>query len=362
MREKINVGILGATGTVGQRFIALLDNHPWFEVVSVSASPRSAGKTYQNTVQDRWVMTESIPQNIAQLVVQDVQKDIKDIANNTQLVFSALDMDKESICEIENAYATLGVGVISNNSAHRWTPDVPMIMPEINPEHAQLIDVQRKNRDFQETGFIAVKPNCSIQSYVPVISALTKFEPTDISVTNLQAISGAGKTFETWSEMVENIIPYINGEEEKSEQEPLKILGTIQSGEVKNADMPNISATCIRVPVLDGHMASVSIKFKNKPNRSEIINAIENFDNPIAQHNLPSAPKQLMKYIDKEDRPQAKLDCDYEDGMGVTVGRLRESNSESFDWQFIALAHNTIRGAAGGAILMAELLKAKKYL
>lgn len=357
--KKFNVGILGGTGMVGQRFITLLEKHPWFTVVSLAASPRSAGKKYAEAVAGRWKMDTAVPESIAGLPVRVVGEDIQKIAKEVDFVFSALEMDKEEIKRIEIAYAEAGIPVVSNNSAHRWTPDVPMIMPEINPEQIKLIDIQRKNRGWKK-GLIAVKPNCSIQSYVSVLTALQEFKPLKVSVTSLQAISGAGKTFQTWPEMIDNVIPLIGGEEEKSEKEPMKVWGKITNGKLQIAENPVISATCIRVPVTNGHMANVAVTFENKPTKEEILTAVKAYKNPIASLHLPSAPKQLIKYFEEENRPQTALDRDYEHGMGITMGRLRED--KYFDWQFISLAHNTIRGAAGGAVLMAEFLAAKKYI
>ncbi len=348
---EIKVGILGATGMVGQRFLELLTNHPWFKVVCVAASPQSAGRTYEEAVTGRWKMNSIIPENIKDLIVRRVEEDMANIAREVDLVFCALDMEKEDVRRIEEKYASLDIAVISNNSAHRWTEDVPMIIPEVNPHHIQLIDTQRQNRGWKN-GLIAVKPNCSIQSYVIILTALKLFNPKNIRVVSLQAISGAGKTFTDWPDMIDNVIPYISGEESKSEREPLKIWGeTIK---------PIISATCIRVPVSDGHMVSISVSFETKPSREQILEAINNYSNPLAELDLPSAPKQLIQYIEEENRPQTKLDRDYEHGMGITMGRLQED--KHFDWRFIALAHNTIRGAAGGAILMAELLVKKGYV
>jgi len=357
--KKLNVGILGATGMVGQRFISLLENHPWFIVKVVAASPNSAGRRYGDVVKDKWKMEVPIPKSVKKLIVKEVNKDMKDICGEVDFVFSALDMDKKSIIEIEEGYASLNVPVVSNNSAHRWTSDVPMIIPEINPNHVKLLDVQRKNRNWKK-GFIAVKPNCSIQSYIPIIKALEEFNPQNVIVTTLQAISGAGKNFESWPEMNGNVIPLISGEEEKSEKEPLKVLGKIEDDELILAKLPLISASCIRVPVLDGHMASVSMELSKKVSKDEIIAAINNFNNPISKLRLPSAPKQFLKYFEEEDRPQTKIDIDFEGGMGITVGRLRQDSI--LGWKLIALSHNTIRGAAGGAVLVAELLMAKGYL
>ncbi len=355
---KMKVGILGATGMVGQRFITLLENHPWFEVSCVAASPNSAGKRYAEAVKGRWKMQENVPIRTGMLVVKKVEEDIGEICRQVDFVFSALDMEKEKIKEIEEAYASRDIPVVSNNSAHRWTEDVPMIIPEINPEHVKMIDIQRKRRKWKK-GFIVVKPNCSIQSYVPVMKALEKYKPSKLIVTTLQAVSGAGRTLEGWPEMNENVIPFIKNEEEKSEQEPLKILGKIQNGKLKFAKYPLISATCIRVPVEYGHMASVEIKLGKKINKKKFIDAISSF-NPILKLNLPSSPKEFIKYFEDENRPQTRLDSDFEDGMGIAVGRLRQD--KIFGWKFVALSHNTVRGAAGGAILLAELLKAKGYI
>jgi len=356
--KKIKVGILGATGMVGQRFVSLLENHPWFEVVSVAASPRSAGKTYLEAVKGRWVMPTGIPKDVKKLIVKKVEDDIDEITKEVDLVFSALDMDNKKIRKIEEAYAAKDAPVISNNSAHRWTEDVPMIIPEVNPEHVKLIDIQRKNRGWNK-GLIVVKPNCSVQSYVPIIKALEKYGPKRVIVTALQAISGASKTFQTFPEIIDNVIPYIKNEEEKSEKEPMKILGNIVSDKIKLANKPNISATCIRVAVSDGHMTSVDIELEKDIDSDEFIKVIKNYKNPIAELNLPSSPKQFIKYFNEEDRPQTKLDRDFGDGMEISVGRLRK---DSFGWKFVSLSHNTIRGAAGGAILTAELLIAKGYL
>ena len=357
--KKLRVGILGATGMVGQRFVTLLADHPWFAITALAASPRSAGKLYHEAVAGHWSMAVPVPSNLAQLRVKDVQADLTAICDEVDLVFCALDLDKPTIQQIEIDYAAAGIAVISNNSAHRWTPDVPMLMPEVNPGHAELINIQRKNRGWS-TGLIAVKPNCSIQSYVSILTALSAFNPTAVAVTSLQAISGAGKTFATWPEMVDNVIPLIKGEEDKSEREPLKIWGQLAEGTIQLAITPRIAATCIRVPVTDGHLANVSVRFEQKPTREAILEAINNFSNPIANLNLPSAPKKFITYLTEDDRPQTRLDRDAGHGMGITMGRLRED--PHFHWQFIALSHNTLRGAAGGAVLMAEFLVAKGYI
>ncbi len=361
MAKKLRTGILGATGMVGQRFVTLLADHPWFEVVAVAASPRSAGRAYAEAVAGRWAtaMAAEVPPAIAGLTVRDVQADLTSLAAATDVVFCALDLDKPAIRRIEEDYAAAGVAVISNNSAHRLTGDVPMLMPEVNPHHAELIHAQRRNRSWT-TGLIAVKPNCSIQSYVSVLTALAQLQPTEVSVVSLQAISGAGKTFATWPEMTDNVIPLIGGEEDKSEREPLKIWGRLTDGRIQEATSPTISATCIRVPVTDGHLASVSVKFADNPTQAQILDAINTFENPLTKLKLPSAPTQLIKYFDEPDRPQIRLDRDFEHGMGVTMGRLRVDPLAH--WKFVTLAHNTVRGAAGGAVLMAEYLVAAGYI
>lgn len=359
-QAKLRVGILGATGMVGQRFVTLLANHPWYDVVVVAASPASAGKTYKIAVENKWQMEVRAPKNIENLTVAAVEEDLNKIVQQVDLVFCALDMDKQDIIRIENAYASAEVAVISNNSANRWTPDVPMIMPELNGEHAKLIEIQRKRRGWKR-GLIAVKPNCSIQSYTSILTALAKLEPTKVEVCSLQAISGAGKTFETWPQMIDNVIPLIGGEEEKSEKEPLKIWGKIEGDELKLAISPKIGATCIRVPVTNGHMASVGVNFANKVSKEEILTAIAEFGNPLSKFALPSSPKgNLITYFEEENRPQTATDRMQERGMGITMGRLRPG--VNFDWQFVALSHNTIRGAAGGAVLMAEYLTKKGYV
>ena len=355
---KIDVGVLGATGMVGQRFVSLLDGHPWFKVAVVAASPSTAGKTYSEAVKDRWIIEKDVPKSTSKLVLKTVEDDMEEIAKEVSVVFSAFDLDKDAIKRIEEGYAKLGVAVISNNSAHRWTDDVPMIMPEINPDHVELIDAQRKKRKWK--GLIAVKPNCSLQSYVPVVKALEEYGVSKVEVTTLQALSGAGKTHETWPEMADNVNPLIGGEEGKSEDEPLKIFGSIKNGKIVNASDISISATCIRVPVSNGHMASVALSLDKDISEKEFISALNSFNNPIKDLGLPSAPEPMIKYFKEEDRPQTKLDRDFEDGMGITVGRLRKD--PVLGWKLVALSHNTIRGAAGGAILVAELLKAKGYI
>lgn len=358
MNEKLKVGILGATGMVGQRFISLLENHPWYEVVTVAASSRSAGKTYEEAVGSRWKLDTPMPENVKKLVVMNVNE-IEAVAATVDFVFSAVDMTKEEIRAIEDAYAKAEIPVVSNNSAHRWTPDVPMIIPEINPEHAEVIEFQKK-RLGTKRGFVAVKPNCSIQSYTPALHALKEFGPKVVVATTYQAISGAGKTFKDWPEMIDNIIPYIGGEEEKSEQEPLRIWGKLEDGVIKKAEAPVITTQCIRVPVSNGHTAAVFVSFDKKPSKEEIINRWESFEGEPQRLKLPSAPKKFIKYFEEDNRPQAALDRDYENGMGVTLGRLREDTV--YDYKFVGLSHNTIRGAAGGAVLCAELLTAKGYI
>ena len=358
MKEKLRVGVLGATGMVGQRFVSLLADHPWYDVVTVAASPRSAGKTYEEAVGGRWKLDTPMPEHVKNLVVKDLHN-IEEVVADVDFVFSAVDMTKDEIRAIEEAYAKAEVPVVSNNSAHRWTPDVPMMIPELNPEHAEVIEFQKK-RLGTKRGFIAVKPNCSIQSYTPAFHALREFGIKTAMVTTYQAISGAGKTFKDWPEMVDNVIPYIGGEEEKSEQEPLKIWGKIEDGVIKKAEGPVITSQCIRVPVTNGHTAAVFVSFEKKPTKEEILERWANFEGEPQRLGLPSAPKPFLKYFEENDRPQAKLDRDYENGMGVTLGRLREDTV--FDYKFVGLSHNTVRGAAGGAILCAELLTAKGYI
>ena len=358
MKKKLRVGVLGATGMVGQRFISLLAEHPWYEVVTVAASPRSAGKTYEEAVGDRWKMQTPMPENVKKLVVMNVNE-VEKVAAGVDFVFSAVDMTKEEIRAIEEAYAKTETPVVSNNSAHRWTPDVPMVIPEVNPEHFQVIEFQKK-RLGTKRGFIAVKPNCSIQSYAPVLAAWREFEPYEGVATTYQAISGAGKTFKDWPEMVENIIPYIGGEEEKSEQEPLRILGELKDGVIVKASEPVITCQCIRVPVLDGHTAAVFVKFRKKPTKEQLIEKLRAFSGLPQELELPSAPKQFIQYLEEDNRPQVKLDVDFERGMGVSIGRLREDTV--YDYKFVGLSHNTLRGAAGGAVLCAELLTAQGYI
>ncbi len=358
MSEKLKVGILGGTGMVGQRFIALLENHPWFEVTTIAASPRSAGKTYEDAVGDRWKMDTPMPEAVKKIKVMNVNE-VEAVASQVDFVFSAVDMSKNEIKKIEEEYAKTETPVVSNNSAHRWTPDVPMMVPEINPEHVAVIEAQKK-RLGTKRGFIAVKPNCSIQSYAPVLTAWKEFEPYEVVATTYQAISGAGKTFKDWPEMVGNIIPYIGGEEEKSEKEPLRLWGEVKDGEIVPATSPVITCQCIRVPVLNGHTAAVFVKFKKKPTKEQLIEKLTSFSGVPQELNLPSAPKQFIQYMEEDNRPQVTLDVDYENGMGISVGRLREDTV--YDWKFVGLSHNTVRGAAGGAVLCAELLKAKGFI
>ncbi len=358
MEKKLRVGILGATGMVGQRFISLLENHPWYEVVTVAASPRSAGKTYEEAVGDRWKMTTPMPEAVKKLVVMNVNE-VEKVAAGVDFVFSAVDMTKDEIRAIEEEYAKTETPVVSNNSAHRWTPDVPMVVPEVNPEHFDVIQFQKK-RLGTTRGFIAVKPNCSIQSYAPVLTAWMEYEPYEVVATTYQAISGAGKTFKDWPEMEGNIIPYIGGEEEKSEQEPLRIWGHIENGQIVKAASPVITCQCIRVPVLNGHTAAVFVKFKKKPTKEQLIEKLVNFKGVPQELELPSAPKQFIQYLEEDNRPQVSLDVDFEHGMGISVGRLRED--AIYDYKFVGLSHNTVRGAAGGAVLCAELLTAKGYI
>jgi len=358
MSEKLKVGILGGTGMVGQRFISLLDNHPWFEVTTIAASPRSAGKTYEEAVGGRWKMTTPMPENVKNIVVMNVNE-VEKVASQVDFVFSAVDMTKEEIKKIEEEYAKTETPVVSNNSAHRWTEDVPMVVPEINPEHFEIIESQKKRLGTQK-GFVAVKPNCSIQSYAPVLTAWKEFEPVEVVATTYQAISGAGKTFKDWPEMEGNIIPYIGGEEEKSEKEPLRIWGKIEGDKIVPATSPVITCQCIRVPVLNGHTAAVFVKFAKKPTKEQLIEKLRNFKGLPQEYELPSAPKQFIQYLEEDNRPQVNLDVDFEKGMGISVGRLREDTV--YDYKFVGLSHNTVRGAAGGAVLCAEMLKAKGYI
>lgn len=359
MKESFNVGIIGATGMVGQRFIEILADHPWFKIKVLAASGRSAGKPYRDAVGSKWVMDSEIPQNVADIVVMDATEDAEKIAKSVDFVFCAVNMKKDEIRALEEKYAKLECPVISNNSAHRHTPDVPMIIPEINPEHLEIIDFQKK-RLGTKRGFITVKSNCSIQSYVPALHPLKKYGIKKVLATTYQAISGAGKTFETWPEMVDNLIPFIGGEEEKSELEPLKVWGKIENGEIVDAKEPSITTQCLRVPVSNGHTAAVFVSFEQKPSIEEIKEAWKNFKGEPQELMLPHAPKQFLHYFEEDDRPQAKLDRMLEGGMAVSVGRLRPDTQ--YDYKFVSLSHNTLRGAAGGGVLLAELLAKKGYL
>ena len=358
MSNKIKVGILGATGTVGQRFVSLLVEHPWFEISVLAASERSARKTYAEALGGRWNMDIPFPKHIGDLTVQNI-RDVDRISQQVDFVFSAVNMPKEEIKIIEEEYAKHEIPVVSNNSAHRWTPDVPMILPEINANHAEVIAAQRKRLGVQR-GFIAVKPNCSIQSYTPVLTAWKEYQPYEVVVTTYQAISGAGKNFETWPEMIGNVIPLIPGEEEKSEQEPLRIWGSVSDGKIVPAVEPKITCQCVRVPVLYGHTAAVFLNFRKNPTKEQLVEKLWEFKGEPQLLGLPSAPKQFIQYLADDNRPQITLDVDYENGMGISVGRLRPDSI--FDWKFIGLSHNTLRGAAGGSVLCAELLKAKGYI
>ena len=353
---KLKVGILGATGMVGQRFVTLLNNHPWFEVVCLAASPSSSGKTYADAVEGRWLMADSIPENITNITVKNAG-DVDLIKNEVDFVFSALNMEKTAIRDLENAYAQAGVPVVSNNSAHRWTEDIPMIIPEVNPHHLDLIEIQRRNRGW-DTGFIVTKPNCSIQSYVPVISALIDYAPERLFVTTMQAISGSGKLLKDSPQIHDNVIP-LAGEEIKSEQEPLKIFGKLTNNGIQNHSM-NIAAHCHRVSAEDGHIAAISVGFKNKPSADEIMQCLKNWEPETVKLALPSAPSPTITYTEGDDRPQTRLDRNTGNGMGIVVGRLRDC--PLLDYKMLTLSHNTIRGAAGGAILTAELLHSKEYL
>ncbi len=349
--EKMKVGVVGATGMVGQRFLTLLENHPYFEVIKLAASKNSAGKTYAEALGGRWKLSTPMPEKYKDMIVIDAESidEMKDCA----FVFCAVNMKKDEIKALEEAYAKAEIPVVSNNSAHRWTPDVPMVIPEINPEHLEVIKSQRE-RLGTKRGFIAVKPNCSIQAYVPELTPLRKYGIKEVVATTYQAISGSGKTFNEWPEMIDNIIPFIGGEEEKSEQEPLRVWGKVENGEIVKCDAPVITTQCIRVPVTDGHTAAVFVKFENKPTKEQILEDWKNFRGLPQELELPSAPAQFVTYFEEENRPQAKLDRDIYGGMGVTAGRLREDTV--YDYKFVGLSHNTLRGAAGGAVLIAELL------
>ncbi len=358
MEKKYNVGIIGATGMVGQRFATLLENHPWFNVTILAASARSAGKTYEEAAGGRWAMKTPMPENMKSMVIMDAS-DVEAVASKVDFVFCAVDMKKDEIRALEEAYAKAECPVVSNNSAHRFTPDVPMIIPEINDGHLAIIADQRKRLGTKK-GFVAVKSNCSLQSYVPAVHPLLKYGVKRVLACTYQAISGAGKTFERWPEMVDNLIPYIGGEEEKSEQEPLKIWGTIESGEIVKAASPCITAQCLRVPVSDGHTAAVFVDLEQKPSMEEIIKTWETYSGKPQELNLPSAPKQFLHYFTEPDRPQIKSERNLENGMAVSIGRLREDTQYTI--KFVCMSHNTLRGAAGGAVLLAELLCAEGYM
>ncbi len=356
--RKFNVGVIGATGMVGQRFLLLLANHPWFDVKVLAASARSAGKTYENAVGGKWAFDTPIPTQFQNMIVLDAEADLETVAKNVDFVFCAVSLDKAATRALEEKYAKAEIPVVSNNSAHRFTADVPMVIPEINPEHIEIIAAQRE-RLGTKRGFIAVKSNCSLQSYVPLLHPLLSFGIEQVAVCTYQAISGAGKTFQTMPEIIDNVIPYIGGEEEKSEKEPMKIWGKISGGEIVSACGPAITAQCLRVPVSDGHTAAVFVKFAVKPTKEEILSAWKSFSGVPQELKLPSAPEQFIEYLEEDNRPQAKLDRMAGNGMSVTAGRLREDNV--YDYKFIGLSHNTLRGAAGGAVLLAELLAAKGY-
>ena len=360
MNEKLRVGILGGTGMVGQRFISLLEDHPWFEVRVIAASGRSEGLRYEDAVSGRWKIEKPMPEAVKDIKIMNVS-DVEGVASKVDFVFSAVDMTKEEIQAIEEAYAKAETPVVSNNSAHRWTDDVPMVIPEINCDHFEIIEAQKKRLGTTK-GFVAVKPNCSIQSYVPALNAWKEFEPYECVITTYQAISGAGKDFKSWPEMVENVIPYIGGEEEKSDQEPLKIWGQVdmQAGKIVKAEEPKITCQCIRVPVLNGHTAAAFVKFRKKPTKQQLIEKLKNYSGFPQEEKLPMAPEQFIKYFEEDDRPQVKADVDRDKGMGISIGRVREDSV--YDYKFVGLSHNTIRGAAGGAILCAETLKAKGYI
>ena len=360
--KKYKVGIIGATGMVGQRFATILADHPWYDVVVLAASSRSAGKTYKEAVGNRWRIADPMPEKMADLVIKDATADINEIASMVDFVFCAVDMKKDEIRALEEAYAKAECPVVSNNSAHRGTADVPMVVPEINADHIRVIDDQRKRLGTKK-GFIAVKSNCSLQSYVPAIYPLDKeYGVKEVLVCTYQAISGAGKTFDSWPEMIDNVIPYIGGEEEKSEQEPLKLWGTIENGVIKNATSPAFTAQCIRVPVSDGHMGAVFMRFEDgkKPSKDEIIKVWDSFAGRAQELELPSAPKKFLHYFTEDNMPQTKLNRTLENGMAVSIGRLREDTQ--YDYKFVCLSHNTLRGAAGGAVLLAELLTAEGYM
>ena len=358
--KKYKVGIIGATGMVGQRFALLLADHPWYDVTVLAASSRSAGMSYKDALGDRWCMAEPTPEKYLDMPVLDAEKDIEKIASEVDFVFCAVNLSKAETKELEEKYAKAECPVVSNNSAHRMTPDVPMVVPELNPEHIEVIHSQRK-RLGTKRGFIAVKSNCSLQSYVPALFPLhDKYTVKDVVVCTYQAISGAGKTFERWPEMVDNVIPFIGGEEEKSEKEPLKLWGKIVGDEIVSATEPHFTAQCIRVPVSDGHMGAVFVRFENKPEKEDMIEMWKNFKGRAQELELPSAPKQFLHYFEEDNMPQTKLHRNLENGMAVSIGRLREDCQ--YDYKFVCLAHNTLRGAAGGAVLLAELLCAEGYM
>ena len=357
--KQYKVGIIGGTGMVGQRFITLMEHHPWFQLTAIAASARSAGKPYAEAVAGRWALDVPMPEEAKNLVVLDAEQDAERLASMVDFCLCAVDMKKEEIRALEEKYARLECPIVSNNSAHRWTDDVPMVVPEINADHLAVIEAQRKRLGTRR-GFIAVKSNCSLQSYVPALHPLKKYGLDKILVCTYQAISGAGKTFQRWPEMVDNCIPYIGGEEEKSEQEPLRIWGKIENGVIVKATEPKITCQCIRVPVLNGHTAADIVKFRKKPTKEQLNEKLENIKGLPQELNLPSAPKQFIRYMTEDNRPQVTLDVNYENGMGINVGRLREDTIN--DWKFVGLSHNTVRGAAGGAVLCAETLVAKKYI
>ena len=359
--EQYKVGVIGATGMVGQRFVTLLENHPWFQLTAVAASPRSAGKRYEDAVAGRWAMDTPIPEQARDLVLLSAQDDVEKICGMVDFVFSAVDMKKDEIRALEEDYARHECPVVSNNSAHRWTDDVPMVIPEVNPEHIEIIKAQRQ-RLGTKRGFIAVKSNCSIQSYVPALSPLREFGVEKVLVCTYQAISGAGKTFATWPEMVDNLIPYIGGEEEKSEREPLKVWGRVEGGRIVNAQGVSITAQCLRVPVSNGHTAAAFVTFQEgkKPTEEQIKEIWKNFKGRAQELDLPSAPKQFIHYFEEPDRPQAHTERELEGGMAISAGRLRPDSQ--YDYKFVGLSHNTLRGAAGGGVLLAELLCAEGYI
>ena len=357
--EKYKVGVIGCTGMVGQRFISLIENHPWFELTAIAASSRSAGKTYGEAAGKRWAIDRPFPEKYRDMVIRDADADKSAIAQAVDFVFCAVDMPKDEILALEEAYARLECPVVSNNSANRWTPDVPMVIPEVNPEHIAVIDDQRR-RLGTKRGFIAVKSNCSIMSYVPALTPLRDFGIQDVLVCTYQAISGAGKTFETWPEMVDNVIPYIGGEEEKSEREPLKVWGKVENGVIQTAEATRFTAQCIRVPVSNGHLACVFVRFANKPTKEQILERWNRYAGETHDLALPTAPKQFLNYFTEDNRPQTRLDRDLEGGMAVSLGRLREDSQ--YDYKFVGLSHNTLLGAAGGGVELAELLCAKGYI